>query len=140
MAHLEPGRHFVAQHQDDPAGDCGISGAIVVNSREMAETFAKALNAEGVPSGTAHNDGFPDRHIYRYWDSILQKRVHHPGVSPWTHPMYKGSVEYSEDMCPRTLDILNRTIRFGFNVNMTADHGELIARSINKVDAGLSAS
>ena len=37
-------------------------------------------------------------------------------------------------------DILSRTIRFGFNVNMTAEHGELIARAVNKVDAGLAAS
>ena len=140
LGNLNPGTHYIPQHQDDPVGDCGLSAAIVVESREMAQQFAKALSAEGVPSGTYHNDGFPDRHIYRYWDSILQKRTHHPGVSPWTHPMYKGSVEYSEDMCPRTLDILSRTIRFGFNVNMTAEHGELIARAVNKVDAGLAAS
>ncbi|MBM3216114.1 hypothetical protein FJZ36_14500, partial [Candidatus Poribacteria bacterium] len=134
---LEPGTHYVVQHQDDPEGDCGISFAIVVSSQERAHEFSKALNAEGVGTGTAHNDGFPDRHIYRYWDSILQKRSHHPGVSPWTHPYYKGKVEYHPDMCPKSLDILNRTLRFGLNVNMTPEHGALIAEAINKVDAGI---
>jgi 8-amino-3,8-dideoxy-alpha-D-manno-octulosonate transaminase len=134
---LESPKHYVVQHQDDPDGDCGISMALVVESQSVAHEFAKALRAEGLGTGTAHNDGFPDRHIYRYWDSILQKRAHHPGMSPWTHPYYKGKVDYHPDMCPRTLDILNRTLRFGFNVNMTPEHGELIAQAINKVDAGL---
>lgn len=134
---LESPKHYVVQHQDDPDGDCGISMALVVESQSVAHEFAKALRAEGLGTGTAHNDGFPDRHIYRYWDSILQKRAHHPGASPWTHPYYKGKVEYHPDMCPQTLDILNRTLRLGFNVNMTPEHGELIAKAINKVDAAL---
>lgn len=132
---LDKPRHYVLQHQDDPESDCGISMALIVESQEVAHRFAQALGAEGVPTGTAHNEGFPDRHIYRYWDSILEKRSHHPGANPWTHPFYKGKVEYHREMCPRTLDILNRTLRFGFNVNMTPEHGELIAKAINKVDA-----
>lgn len=134
---LESPRHYILQHQDDPDGDCGISMALVVESQAMAHEFARALSAEGLPTGTAHNEGIPDRHIYRYWDSILQKRAHHPGMSPWTHPFYKGKVEYHPDMCPRTLDILNRTLRLGFNVNMTPEHGKLIAQAVNKVDAAL---
>ena len=40
-------------------------------------------------------------------------------------------------MCPNTLSILGRSLRFGFNVNMLEEHAKLIAAAINKVDAVL---
>lgn len=135
---LAPGRAYERQHVDDPAGDCGVSAAILVHDASLAQRFAEALTAEGLPCGTAHNEGFPDRHIYRYWDSILQQNSHHPAAAPWAHPAYTGRVEYSPDMCPRTLDILGRALRFGFTITMEPKHAQLMAEAINKVDAGLA--
>jgi hypothetical protein len=40
-------------------------------------------------------------------------------------------------MLPQTLSILNRALRFGFNVNMTEEHAKLMAEAINKVDRAL---
>jgi 8-amino-3,8-dideoxy-alpha-D-manno-octulosonate transaminase len=134
---LQPSRAYGLQHVDDPNGDCGVSAAIIVRPDVSASRFAEALTAEGLPCGTAHNDGFPDRHIYRYWDSILEKNAHHPLAGPWGHPAYQGTAAYSPDMCPQTLDILGRALRFGFNMRMTPAHAELMARAINKVDAAL---
>lgn len=138
LTELAEPRCYALQRVDDPEGDCGISAAIIVHDQQLALRFAEALTAEGLPCGTAHNEGFPDRHIYRYWDSILQKNAHHPQFSPWTHPAYTGSVEYSPDMCPRTLDILGRALRFSFNMAMNAHHARLMAQAINKVDAVLT--
>ena len=84
-----------------------------------------------------YNDGFPDRHIYSYWDGILAKRSPHPSGYPWNDPSYKGNVEYSKDMCPQTLSILGRSVRFDFNMNMTEEHARLMALALNKVDAAL---
>ncbi len=127
-------RLYRRQQVDDPAGDCGISLALILPDAATAEAFAQALGAEGLGTGTAHREGFPDRHIYRYWDSILNQRAHHPNASPWAHPAYRGSVTYHEDMCPRTMDLLDRTLRFGLNVNMTPEHGRQMAAAITKVD------
>lgn len=127
-------RLYQVQHQDDPHGDCGLSLALICRDQDTAVRFGQALSAEGMGTGAAHREGFPDRHIYRYWDSILNQRAYHPNASPWTHPAYQGQVSYSPDMCPRTLDILNRTLRLGLNVNMTPEHGRLIGEAINKVD------
>ena len=108
-----------------------------MHEKELAIGYAHALNAEGVNAATVYNDGFPDRHIYAYWDSILEKRSHHPSGYPWGDPNYKGNVEYSKDMCPQTLDILGRCLRFDFNMNMTVEHARLMARALNKVDSAL---
>lgn len=137
LAEIAEPKGYQPQHVDDPEGECGVSAAIIVGDQELAKRYAAALQAEGLGAGTAYNDGFPDRHIYRYWDSILDKNSHHPSGYPWKDPAYKGNIEYSRDMCPRTLSILGRALRFGFNVNMQEEHAKLMAKAINKVDAAL---
>ena len=134
---LDEAKGYRIQHVDDPSGDTGVSASIIVRDKELALGFAHALKAEGIEAATVYNDGFPDRHIYAYWDSILEKRSHHPSGYPWGDPNYKGSVEYSKDMCPQTLDILGRCVRFDFNMNMTVEHARLMARALNKVDSAL---
>ena len=138
LCELAEPRGYRLQHVDDPDGDCGISAAILVRDAHSARRYAEALTAEGLPCGTAHNDGFPDRHIYVYWDSILAKRSHHPEASVWRHPAYAGDVTYSRESCPRTLDLLNRSLRFGFNMRMTIEHAKQMAAAVNKVDAALA--
>jgi dTDP-4-amino-4,6-dideoxygalactose transaminase len=130
-------RRYRVQHVDDPSGDCGISFALICHDAAGAQRFAEALGAEGLGTGTAHRVGLPDRHIFRYWDSILNRRSAHAGLNPWTHPAYKGHVSYPEDLCTRSLALLDRTLRFALNVNMEPCHGALMAAAINKVDAGL---
>ena len=137
LAELAEPKGYQLQHVDDPEGECGVSAAIIVRDQELAKRYAEALQAEGLGAGTAYNEGFPDRHIYSYWDSILDKNSPHPSGYPWKDPAYKGNVEYSQDMCPRTLSILSRALRFGFNVNMREEHAKLMAAAINKVDAAL---
>lgn len=134
---LEEPRGYTRQHVDDPEGDCGISAAILVRDAALARRYAQALTAEGLPCGTAHNEGFPDRHIYRFWDSILDRNWPHPRGGPWKHPAYQGDPGYAREMCPRTLDLLSRALRFGFNMRMTPAHAEQMARAINKVDRAL---
>jgi 8-amino-3,8-dideoxy-alpha-D-manno-octulosonate transaminase len=134
---LDEAKGYRLQHVDDPSGDTGVSATIIAHDKELAMGYAHALKAEGLEAATVYNDGFPDRHIYTYWDSILEKRSHHPSGYPWNDPNYKGSVEYSKDMCPQTLDILGRSLRFDFNMNMTVEHARLMGRALNKVDAAL---
>ena len=134
---LAPPRNYVRQHVDDPDGELGISFAMIANTPELAIRLSAALCAEGLPIGQAHNGGFPDRHIYRYWDSILDKNGATPAGYPWRDPAYHGNVEYHRDMCPRTLDLLSRALRLGLHMNLTVAHVAQIAEAINKVDAGL---
>ena len=38
---------------------------------------------------------------------------------------------------PQTLDIPGRSVRFDFNMNMTPEHANLMAKAVNKVDRAL---
>lgn len=129
--------HYKIQHVDDPEGDCGISFAMIVKSQEAAKTFTLELQKEGLIIGSAYNQGFPDRHIYKYWDAILSKKGATKLNYPWGDPSYKGNVQYSEDMCPNTLDILSRCLRLGIHMKMTEQNILEIAEAINKVDKRL---
>ena len=135
---LDEPKCYRRQHVDDPQGDNGFSFAMIVRTAELAKKLAEALAVEGLPVGTAYNEGFPDRHIYAYWDSILNKTGATPAGYPWKDPAYKGSVEYSRDMCPRTLDILSRALRVSIHMNLRDAHVRQIAAAINKVDAALA--
>lgn len=135
---LERPRCYRRQHVDDPAGDNGISFAMIARTPELAKRMSQALAAEGLAVGSVYNEGFPDRHIYAYWDSILNKTGATPAGYPWKDPAYKGSVRYRRDMCPRTLDILSRAMRIGIHMNLRARHIRQIAAAVNKVDAALA--
>nr|MDD6335851.1 aminotransferase class V-fold PLP-dependent enzyme [bacterium] len=137
LAQLNTPIHYQLQHVDDPEGDCGMSAAILVESADAARRFTEKLRDEGLNIGSVYNTGFPDRHIYTYWDSILNKTGASPAGYPWKDPAYKGNVQYSKDMCPRTLDILSRCLRQSIDMATTEQNIDEIALAINRVDAEL---
>ena len=126
--------HYTHQHIDDPDGECGISFAMIAKNSGIAEKMSELLAQEGLEIGSAYNQGFPDRHIYSYWDSILNKRGTNHLNYPWGDPNYKGDVAYSKDMCPQTLDILSRCLRLPIHMNMNEQNIIEIAAAINKAD------
>ncbi|MDI9497970.1 MAG: aminotransferase class V-fold PLP-dependent enzyme [Bacillota bacterium] len=128
--------HYRRQHVDDPEGDCGISFAMIVKRQEDVEPFKEALAAQGLNLDSAFS-AFPDRHIYAYWDSIMNKVGGSEKNYPWNDPKYQGNVEYSRDMCPQSLDILTRSLRLGITLAMSEQNMLEIAEAINRADAAL---
>ena len=127
--------NYKLQHVDDPEGDCGFSTTFIAKDIPTAKQMAKLLGEEGLDIGTSYNAGFPDRHIYSHWDPIINKVSATSAGYPWKDPAYKGSVEYSVDMCPNTLDILQRSLRLVLNIKTTETNVREFADAINKVDA-----
>lgn len=137
LSKLNEPKHYQMQYVDDPEGDCGFSVTFIANSLEECEKMNAMLVDEGLQLGSVYNAGFPDRHIYANWDSIINKQGATPLGYPWKDPAYKGNVTYSKDMCPKTLDILSRSLRFTINIKMTEQNILEVAEAINKVDAAM---
>jgi hypothetical protein len=95
------------------------------------------MGEQGLDIGSLYNEGFPDRHIYSYWEAIIQKHSPTAAGYPWNDPSYHGDAQYSLDMCPQTLDILARSMRFTFNINLNAEHVEKVAQVMNYADQNL---
>jgi 8-amino-3,8-dideoxy-alpha-D-manno-octulosonate transaminase len=121
------------QRVPDPEGDCGIVLIMFLPDAEEAKRFSTALKAEGCAAGTMYSGEFPDRHIYAYWDHILEKRGYNERDNPWTHPYYKGNVQYSKDMCPQTLDYLGRAVATSIPDYLTDAEADERAAAIRKV-------
>lgn len=89
---------------NDPEGDCGVVVAFQFDSEAEARAFAEETGGWlPIDSG---------KHVYSNWEPLLQKRImHHPDMNPFRHPRNQGlRTDYTPDMCPRTLDVLSRTV------------------------------
>lgn len=126
--------HYRLQQVDDPEGDCGISFAMIANSTEECRALTRALAEEGLSVGSAYSSAFPDRHIFTYWEGIVKRHGATEKNYPWNDPAYKGNVDYAAHACPKTLDILSRSLRISINQAMTETNMLEIADAINKAD------
>jgi len=130
--------NYILQHVDDPEGDCGFSVSLIAKDGESAKGLAKIMDGQELYIGSVYNEkGYPDRHIYKYWEAIIEKRSASPKGYPWNDPNYLGNVKYSPDMCQKSLDILSRCLRFTINLNMTETNMEEVAAVINYADKNL---
>jgi len=124
----------IRPHQSpDPEGDLGISVAFLLDDGDRAKRFAEALRAEGIPAGSTYDKGIPDRHVYCYWEYVMEKRSGDAHGRPWTSPLHDQARTYRPDMCPRTLDILGRTVVITLSQTFEDRHAEWIVAGVRKV-------
>ncbi|MBN1351032.1 DegT/DnrJ/EryC1/StrS family aminotransferase [candidate division KSB1 bacterium] len=126
------------QDVPDPAGDCSVSLCFFCETSDKTRAFAEALRAEGIPGGSMFDKAIPDRHIYYYWDYVLNKHTADRNGCPWTCPFYKGNVQYSRNMCPDTLDYLSRTVVIPLGQKLGEKHINWIIQGITKVANALN--
>ncbi len=116
-------RKFAARFKEqlipsnDPAGDCGTTVGFSFANEEEARNFAASPGVEGwlpIDSG---------KHVYINWEPILERRgAHHEAMNPYRLPENQGlRMNYSKDMCPRTLEILRRTVYISLNPDWTEE-------------------
>lgn len=118
-----------------PDGDCGIC---LIFFHDDAKRFADALKAEGVPAGSIYNKGIPDRHIYCYWEYVMNKTSADAHGWPWTSPRHDPNRVYSPDMCPQTLDVLGRAVMLGITQRFEDRHVAQAIAAVQKVARALA--
>lgn len=127
---------IVLQRIPDPEGDVSYSLLFYLPTAEHALRFSDLLKAEGVMNGTINqNNGIADRHIYKNWSYVLQKRGSSEKDNPWNCASYRGSVQYSENMCPNTLNWLSRAVAIGLHQRMTEQDTDDIISAIRNVSS-----
>ena len=120
----------------DRDGECGISLALFMGSPEEAVRLSDTLRAEGVSCGTRFSRDIPDRHIFFHWDYILEHRSPHRHGFPWTsNPAHVP--EYTRDMCPKTIDWMERAVIFSIAQGMSDTYVDQVCLAIDKVAKGL---
>ena len=104
MQELKGSFRFV--RSNDPEGDCGTTLGFRFDTEAQARAFAKA---EGVGGWLPIDSG---RHVYSNWEPVLAHRgAHHPALNPFLMRENKGlRMDYTPDMCPRTLEHLKFSV------------------------------
>jgi dTDP-4-amino-4,6-dideoxygalactose transaminase len=118
-----------------PEGECATAVMYLLPSKIAAELFSEAV------SGTILLD--TGRHTFIEWDPILSHQgSHHPALNPFSLPENAACrKDYRKDMCPRSLDILSRTVSVSLiPVRREEDLDELISRIDAAARAALQAS
>lgn len=100
----------------DPEGDCGTHLALLLDSPEEVRAYLRRL--EEIEEGAASRFETPveaetpidsGRHVYCHWEPVMARLgAHHPGRDPYR--LEAEAPQSSPDMCPRTLEILARTV------------------------------
>lgn len=121
------------EHVNDREGDCGISLAFFMKDSEEANALAKTLGAEGVPCGTLFSKQIPNRHMFYHWDYIMEKRTPHLNGFPWNSQEYPCSIQYDKEMCPQSVDWLDRSVTMSITQVMTDEYVDQLCSAIRKV-------
>lgn len=116
---------------NDPNGVCGYRLGILFDSIENAR---KAIKAEAGFGGLAGGgmQGARDWHFYWYWEHLMQQRTATSEGCPFKCPHVKQLPKYSEDMCPRTKDIMMRAVFTTIEPTDTPEWASSYARDVNE--------
>ena len=117
----------------DEQGDTAICLILFLPNAGVTHQAIEAMHAEGVPAGGVYDSKVRDWHIYTYWEHILDKKSVAKDGLPWSAVPAAELPKYSRDMCPRTLDLLGRSIHIEINHNYSDEDSNAIALGINKV-------
>jgi dTDP-4-amino-4,6-dideoxygalactose transaminase len=116
---------------NDPEGEAAISLVFFAPSRERTLVILDALRAEGVPASILYHPDKIDYHIYSHWAPVLNKTTWSEMGGPWR--WHKGDIQYTKDMCPRTLGLLERAIHLDISPDLDNENIEELAEGLNKV-------
>ena len=125
MAELGDEFSFIPSNDSD--GDLSTTLAFAFDSPEAANKFAAAKGG-AVPINTG-------KHVYKNWTQIMEKRgAYHPLMDPFKMEANKDIIpDYREDMCPKTLDILSRTVYVGLSPDMDDERVEAIIKECREI-------
>lgn len=122
---------FIPSH--DPDGDCCVAIPFRFATEELARSFVEGLKPTIMGAHLPIDTG---RHVYSNWTPILEKRgAVHPAMDPFKMEANKDIIpDYSKDMCPRTLDLLSRTVYFRVSPDWTQERMALLIDVIKKAN------
>ena len=120
MKEIGDGVEYIPSNDYD--GDSGIALTIKFDSEEKCKEFADKTGAM-IP-------GYCGRHVYNDWKPVLEKKgAFHPLMNPFNFEVNKN-VEYSENMCEKSLTILKKCAHISIDCDWTVEEVKELAEKI----------
>ena len=121
------------RHIPDEAGDIATRLIFFLKDPQTVRNALKAMQADGIPATGIYDKNVRNWHIFNYWQHILDMKPVASDGLPWSAVPQNELPRYSNDMCPRALELLGRAIMFQLNLNYSDADCDAIAEGINKV-------
>lgn len=121
-----PGIEF--REVPDEAGDIGHSLFMFFETREIAERFIAAMQAENVG-----NAGHSRNTVYDLWPWLREQKTTNAKGCPFTCPYYKGRPKYYTGMCPRTEELNKRGCSLYISPVFDEKYARDVVRAVHKV-------
>jgi dTDP-4-amino-4,6-dideoxygalactose transaminase len=114
----------------DIEGDCGTTLSLRFDTAKECRAYQQKCADGGIGTTVPIDTG---KHVYTNWTQIMEKRgAMHPAMDPFKMEANKGlQTDYTLDMCPRTLDLLSRTLYVAINPDWTEADLDRIAAVMN---------
>jgi dTDP-4-amino-4,6-dideoxygalactose transaminase len=125
---------FKIAPSNDPEGDCGVCTVLQFKDDKACRKFSDRIpSIENKYIGITH-----DKHVYTQWEALRTKRImHHPDMNPFFFEKNRGlRMNYDDDACPRSLEILRRSLFIPLNPDIADIEIKSFAETIKK-GAGL---
>lgn len=105
---------------NDIVGDCGVMLAFSFETRDAAQRFIKSAEADGIYSVSPIDTG---KHVYTHWTPIIEKRgAFNPKMDPFKMEENQAlNFNCTPDACPKTLDILAKTVYISVDPDWSDD-------------------
>lgn len=113
----------------DPGGDTGATLIFFAPDAAEADRTAAALRAAGVGAHGMYKPERRDYHVYAHWLPVMEQRTWTENGGPWRWA--HREIEYSRDMCPRSLELLGRGIHLDIDPLATNEEMEELIEAIN---------
>ena len=115
---------------NDFDGACCVAAAFRFDSEAECRTFAAKMKEHGYYITIPFDTG---RHVYTDWTQIMEKRgALHPAMDPFKMKENQGlNMNYSHDMCKKSLDILARTAYLDINPDWTDEDLQKVINALN---------
>ncbi len=117
---------------NDIDGDCALALPFVFETEEESVEFRDFLAQAGCGTTRPIEN---DRHVYVTWKPIMEKRgAFHPAFDPFKMEANKSlRMNYSPDMCQRSLDILSKVTYLELSPDLTEEWlDRLVDKLMNK--------
>ncbi len=122
---LEKSKGFSIAPSNELEGDCGTCVLIQFDSAAETVAFMKR-HRKHAGLMRPYDTG---KHVYSRWEPIINKRgSHHPQLDPYRFARRK--IEYSEDMCARSLDLMARSLAVGVPYKATVAEAKAVAKRL----------
>ena len=122
---------------NDPDGVCGHRLGMLFETRDYLTKAGQAGLGLG-SLATGETGGVRDWHVYWNWEHILEQKTATPEGCPFKCQHTGTLPVYSQEMCPRTRDIMLRFAVINLNPGMTSEDASGIARKLSTGLAKLS--